>query len=222
MTVFQGSKLSLIQHMTLFYLFSLDVQPFIVEKMVPDVSHTTILKIYESYRRKCSEKLWSGDVIGEEAESSIVELDESYFGKKRKYNRGRIQKRVWVFGLVERQTNKVLLKTVPNRKKETLLPLITAHVSKQATIYHDDFATYRHLETIGYKHGTVNHSREFKSKDGVCTNKIEGVWGLVKTRICSMHGIRHEHLQEILDDFAYRYGKHTIFQKLVHDIAVPA
>ena len=26
----------------------------------------------------------------------------------------------------------------------------------------------------GYGHKTVNHSKEFKSKDGCCTNTIEG------------------------------------------------
>ena len=41
-------------------------------------------------------------------------------------------------------------------------------------IFHDDWAVYQNLDNQGYSHGTVVHKYEFKSKEGVCTNTIEG------------------------------------------------
>ena len=84
--------------------------------------------------------------------SSIVEIDESVFGKKRKYNRGRTYNQQWVFGMVERNQRNLVLLLVDNRKKDTLLPLIQKHVLLQAKIYHDDWVSYRNLQNMGYEH----------------------------------------------------------------------
>ena len=138
-------------------------------------------------------------------ENSIVEIDESMFGKKRKYNRGRSRKQCWVFGMVERGSDNVLLKVVENRKKETLLPIITTHVNQSAKIYHDDWAAYRKLDIVGFKHGTVKHNVQFVSDTGVCTNTIEGLWGNVKGKIKGMHGLRQNKLQVVLDEIVFRY-----------------
>ena len=42
-----------------------------------------------------------------------MEIDESKFGAKRKYQRGRVSEGPWVFGAVERGSQKALLFRVP-------------------------------------------------------------------------------------------------------------
>ena len=112
---------------------------------------------------------------------------------------------IWVFGMVERNTRNIFLQTVENRSKATLVPLIKTNVKNTSTIYHDDWSSYRNLHEEGYSHGTVNHTVEFISSDGVCTNTIEGIWANVKQRIRDMHGVRTTHLQTILDEFCFKY-----------------
>ena len=51
-----------------------------------------------------------------------IEIDESMFGHKRKYNHGRVSQGTWVFGMVERGTGRALAFGVPNRTRETLVP----------------------------------------------------------------------------------------------------
>jgi len=150
-----------------------------------------------------------------------VEIDESAFGKKTKYNRGRAYNKKWVFGMVERNTRKLCLKVVDNRRKDTLMPILEKHATKRSTIYHDDWASYRDMTSYGYKHGTVNHKNTFVSEEGVCTNTIEGIWGLVKGRIKAMHGIaKHRSTQDILDEFTYRYrNKYELFREFTNDVA---
>lgn len=142
---------------------------------------------------------------GEIFAHQVVEIDESMFGKKRKYNKGRKFRQTWVFGLVQQQSRKVSLHIVRRRTKKILIPIINRIVTPGSYIYHDDWSSYRKLHDFGYKHGVVNHSKEFKSKEGVCTNTIEGIWGDVKTKIRTMHGVLFRDLNTYLQEYCYRY-----------------
>ncbi|GFW86517.1 hypothetical protein TNCV_4333011 [Trichonephila clavipes] len=53
----------------------------------------------------------------------IIETDEIMFGK-RKYNRGKGVNGIWVFGGIERSSNKCLFHVVHDRLKNTLLQSI--------------------------------------------------------------------------------------------------
>ena len=76
----------------------------------------TISDWYNFCRDVCREALLltGENVIG--GEGKTVEIDESAFGK-RKYHRGRLRKTQWVFGGIERESNKVFLVPVKDRKR---------------------------------------------------------------------------------------------------------
>ena len=103
-----------------------------------------------------------------------------------------------------------------DRKADTLLPIILEYVTEGATIYSDEWSSYAKLADIGYKHESVNHTEGFKSAEGVCTNTVEGVWGLLKQRIIARHGIRVTDMQAYLDEFSYRHQHEgNIFYRLI-------
>ena len=54
------------------------------------------------------------------------------------------------------------------------------YIAPGTIIWSDKWPSYHGLDTVGYRHETVNHSNEFKSASGVCTNSIEGSWNAVK------------------------------------------
>ena len=56
-----------------------------------------------------------------------VEIDESKFGKM-KYDRSRYIEGQWVFGGICRETKACFLVPVERRDKDTLLPIIRAHI----------------------------------------------------------------------------------------------
>ena len=170
------------------------------------VSHHTLSDLYGDFRQMCSRYIEEHPVtlgIAIAGGSTIVEIDESMFGKKQKYHRGKKNKRCWVFGMVQRDEPKLVLQIVPDRKKA----ILKKHVVTEATVFHDDWASYRLLHEHGYTHGVVNHSKKFKSEEGVCTNTIEGIWGNVKEKIAAMHGLREDNLQSFLDEFTYDRGQ---------------
>ncbi|KAH7815518.1 putative ISXO2-like transposase domain [Monocercomonoides exilis] len=77
----------------------------------------------------------------------IVEIDEAVL-RKRKFKKGRDKQQIWIFGMVERKTDrnqgKCLIVRVENRKKETLIPIIEKFVKKQTTVYSDEWRAMIH------------------------------------------------------------------------------
>jgi transposase-like protein len=140
-----------------------------LEAEIPYVTHRgegrggnkTISDWFNYCRDVCREILLrKSEMIG--GYGKIVELDESAFGK-RKYNRGRRRKTQWVFGGIERESNKMFAVTVKNRKRRTLWPIIFKYVKPGTVILTDGWRSYMGLEGRNdYHHYTVNHTENFK------------------------------------------------------------
>jgi transposase-like protein len=140
---------------------------------------------YNFCRDICSIALLNEGNIKIGGDEKIVEIDESKFGK-RKYNKGKRVEGQWVFGGIERDSNKMFMVSVPNRTKETLFEILEKYVEKGTTIYSDCWSAYQtdELEKYGWKHGTVNHSKYFKDPEtGVHTNTIESNWRSTKASL---------------------------------------
>ena len=167
--------MSLKDQMMLIFLFSKDFSIRDAEKLLPHLSHTAVVHFYQKLRKVLFEKMESIKMEGTtNAQANVIEIDESYFGRKRKYNRGRLTNKQWVFGIVERNTRKTYFVPVDDRKKTTLLPIMIDKIAKGAMIHHDDFSVYRNIENDGYLHDVVCHTEQFVSDTGAHTNAVEG------------------------------------------------
>ena len=157
------------------YLFSQDIPIYLAYRLFPEVSERSYTVWYSKLRGHllCSLSVKMDGTI--ETGLNEYEFDESCFGKKRKYNRGSITNKVWVFGILQRGTRKTSFVIVKKRDRETLLPIIKSKVCVGATIYTDDWKAYSSLEEHGYKHDVVIHKKSFVSETGACTNGIEGL-----------------------------------------------
>ena len=94
--------------------------------------------------------------------SGTVEVDETFIGgkEKNKHNSKRSHTRgpsgeAVVIGMKNRETNKVVAKSVPERTKEELQGFISANVSQKTMVYTDDHRSYIGLP---FEHESVNHS----------------------------------------------------------------
>ncbi|KCZ79506.1 hypothetical protein H312_03106, partial [Anncaliia algerae PRA339] len=65
--------------------------------------------------------------IREEGKKVMVEIDESQ-SFRRKYNLGRYRQAQWVFGAIERNSNKCMLFSVADRSANTLIPPINQYI----------------------------------------------------------------------------------------------
>lgn len=207
-------------------MFTQDLHVCQIARLLPEISRKTIGLWFQKFRTVCCGAIQRTAIaMTGEVDNNIVEIDESLFGKKRKYNRGAPTRQCWVFGLVQRNSRKLVLEIVEDRRNSTLHPILQRYVEVGTTIYHDDWVGYRHLEEMGYKHGAVNHTETFVSPTGVCTNTIEGIWGDVKLRLRSMHGVSIENLLGHLNEYCYRFMHRdcngSIYQRFLQDCKAP-
>lgn len=145
--------------------------------------------------------------------NGVIEIDESLFGRRVKYHRGNphVGIKIWVFGMVERATNTLILYPVADRTADTLIPLIERHVEKGSAIYSDGWSAYCDLNKFGYNHFSVVHKYAFKkvyvnTKTGekvtVNTNRMEGAWKHAKDYFKRMAGTKgaqfESHMAEVI------------------------
>jgi transposase len=117
--------------------------------------------------------------------SGEIEVDESYFGGKRKGQRGRgAAGKVPVFGLLKRG-GKVYTKVIPDASSATLYPIIERKVVPDSIVYSDCWQGYDVLDVSAFKHFRINHSKLFAGKANHI-NGIEKFWNPLPGRAC-MH-----------------------------------
>src|SRR5947209_16900236 len=142
--------------------------------------------------------------------SGDVELDESYFGARRvrgKRGRGARGKTI-VFGVYKRN-GRVYAEIVANCKKGSLQAIIRGKVELAATIHTDGFRSYDGIVHMRYrKHYRVRHDRNEFARGSAHINRIEGFWGMAKTRLVKFRGMRRStfylHLKECVFRFNHR------------------
>lgn len=159
-----------------------------------------------NWKSFCGEicEYWLGKQTKIGGPNSIVEIDESKFGKT-KYNRGRLVTGVWVFGGIERGSKRRFMLTVPDRSRHTLLPLIKHYVHKGTTIYTDEWKAYYRIPKLGYgyTHKTINHSKNFVAPvTGVHTQNIERTWKDAKGWILRS-GNKKEHYSKYIARYLF-------------------
>ena len=148
-------------------------------------------------------EIWDGE----------IEVDESYFGGKRKGKRGRgAAGKVPVFGLLKRG-GKVYTKVIPDASSKTLMPIIRSKVIPDSIVYSDCWRGYNVLDTSEFKHYRINHSKLFADKKNHI-NGIENFWNQAKRHMRKFNGIPKEHFPLFLKECEWRFNNPKPKQQL--------
>ena len=169
------------------------------------------------YFRKCISNYCNDEADKLKGE---FELDESYFGGKRKGNRGRGAKnKTIVFGILERK-GKIYTKIVENVSAETLMEEIKNKTQKGSVFYTDGWRSYADLKQFG-KHNIIKHNEDQFADGHNHINGIEGFWSYAKERFHKYHGINHANYPFYLKEMEFRFNhrNESIFN-LLFDICV--
>jgi len=146
-----------------------------------------------------------------------IEMDESYFGGKRKGKRGRgANNKAIAFGILERK-GKIYTIIVPNVSKETLLNEIESRTLKGSVFYTDGFRSYNSLHQYG-KHNIIRHDKDEFVKEKNHINGIEGFWSYAKERFRKYHGINQKNYPLYLKEMEFRFNHRTesVFNLLIN------
>jgi transposase len=137
-----------------------------------------------------------------------IELDEAYFGGRRKGKRGRgAAGKVPVFGILERD-GQVHVSVVADVSAATLLKLTVKKVRRGSVVYTDRFGSYDSLMFCGYRHLKIDHQKLFSS-GRVYINGLEGFWSWAKERLMKHHGVSKVRFPLYLKELEFRYNHRT-------------
>ena len=137
--------------------------------------------------------------------SGEIEVDESYFGGKRKGKRGRgAAGKVPVFGLLKRG-GKVYTKIIPNAKAATLMPIMQERIMPDSVVYTDCLSSYNVLDISCFKHYRINHSELFADRKNHI-NGIENFWNQAKRHLRKFNGVPTDHFHLYLKECEWRFN----------------
>lgn len=240
-----NSKLSLCEILELVFLWSIEMSLDIVAQHTGRDRHTVV--DWFNYCREVCSRMVSVDRRGQMFGTIEVpvQIDESRFAGRRKYNRGRILagdaapdeedpenvrnnrnhgRRIdgpWVFGLCKGSDVRYFY--VQKRDAATLIPILQREVANGSTIHSDEWPAYRRLSQLGFDHHTVNHQDNYVDPiSGAHTQQIERTWLDSKINILKKkRGVPDHHLQGHLDESCWRKSKgkdSDLFLAMLQDI----
>ena len=201
--------------MLVLYYFYLEISARKSSKEL-NLNYKTIQSRFMQFRRLIAE------YCNQEAKklNGEVEIDESYFGGKRKGNRGRgAANKTIVFGILERK-GKIYTKIVENVSAETLMTEIKNKTQKGSVFYTDGWKSYASLEQYG-KHNVIDHDKELVDKNHNHINGIEGFWSFAKERFHKYHGIDKQNYPLYVKEMEFRFNhrNESVFN-LLFDICI--
>ena len=143
-----------------------------------------------------------------------IEVDESYFGGRRKGKRGRgAAGKVPVFGILKRG-GRVYTKVIPDTKAKTLMGIMQARIIPDSIVYTDTYRSYNVVDVSEFKHYRINHSQRFVKKHKHI-NGIENFWNQAKRQMRKFNGVPREHFPLFLKECEWRFNTPDPHQQFI-------
>jgi transposase len=214
-SILEGLRVPLVRVLIAIKLFELDTS---VRESAHQLglSYNTVYDLFDLFRQS---------IVRMDSDTSFtlsgeIEMDESYFGGRRKGHRGRgAAGKIPVFGILERG-GKVRVEVVQNVTGETLLTMAIKKVKRGSLIYTDKFRSYNGLISYGFRHLRIDHGKRFVNGK-VYINGIEGFWSFAKERLMKYHGVNPKKFPLYLKELEFRYNhrQHDLYDDLVKCIS---
>lgn len=151
------------------------------------------------------EAMRSGSLAPMGGGGGIVEVDETFIGRKNKVAKGGSAHKHAVLTLVSRD-GEARSFHIDEANQQNILPIIRRNLATEAKVVTDDAGYYRNLDKE-YMHAFVNHSAGQYGRGIIHTNTIEGYYSIFKR---GMKGVyqhcSEKHLHRYLAEFDFRYS----------------
>ena len=164
------------------------------------VNRNTATKFYHKLREIIARNIEDLSLLEGE-----IEIDESYFGGKRKGKRGRgAAGKIPVFGLLKRK-GKVYTKIINDTKATTLMPIIHQKIMPDSLIFTDTYRSYNALDVSNFKHERINHSKLFADNKNHI-NGIENFWNQAKRHLRKFNGVPKANFYLFIKECEWRFN----------------
>lgn len=216
---FEHSHLSIKQIVRLLFYFCKGETQFERLKEKINISTNKTLTDWLKFAREICIQYYENHPVILGGVGRIVELDEALL-VRRKYNQGRMVREQWIFGGYDVLLKKSFIVAVPNRRRETLFPIIRRFVLPGSIVVTDSAIVYNSINDLGMLHYKVNHKiGEFVSREhGFTTNHVESLWSRCKRIHKFRNGTHRTTLDSHLFEFMWREQFKNSFESLIQHI----
>jgi hypothetical protein len=153
----------------------------------------------------------SGELAPFGGEGGVVEVDETFIGRKKgvQKRRGGPAHKMAVLSLVHRESGQSRMFVIDKANSASILPIVQANVDRETYLLTDEAVYYpRHsLHRYFLGHGRVNQSAGEYVRGRIHTNTVEGSFSIFKR---GMKGVyqhcAEKHLHRYLAEFDFRYS----------------
>jgi transposase len=134
-----------------------------------------------------------------------IEVDESYFGGRRKSKRGRgAAGKVPVFGILKRR-GRVYTRVTPDTKSKTLMGIMEDKIVPDSIVYTDAYHSHNLLVFSEFKDSRINHSELLVHKHNHIYG-IENFWNQAKQHNRKFNGIPRHHFPLFSKECEWRFN----------------
>ncbi|KAL7645190.1 UNVERIFIED_CONTAM: hypothetical protein RMT77_003575 [Armadillidium vulgare] len=222
-TWLEGSKISLMTILKFIYSWTRELASVEFSKKELRISSKSTVKFNNCLREVCATTLLKQPrSLG--GEDKIVEIDETYFSKRRN-EEGKMVPDQWVFGGICRETEEVFLCPVPEITEEAIIECIKNNIKPGTTIISDCQPSYKnigYIEDYHYKHIMINNNEDDVDPTiNANIQSIENIWFILNERNKKHCGTVRQMFNSYLSEFVWRrrYANKDLFVNILKDIA---
>lgn len=144
--------------------------------LLAGVSYTTVRRWFARFRKQLPDSSKLTAML-----EGVVQVDESYFGKRRSKQPQHI-----VVGAKDTTTGRIALRITDSRDRQPLEQFVQDYIVAGSLVAIDKWWAYDELELLGYAHESWNHSKgRFAG-----TNQGENIWSVTKRHARKLFGGR--------------------------------
>jgi transposase-like protein len=160
------------------------------------------------------EAMRDGNLAPMGGEGSVVEVDETFIGKRDGFEAkaGWVRHKNTVLTLVERGGS-VRSFHIDEATKANIVPIVNANLDRESHLMTDEARRYEAIGKEFASHGVVDHSRkeygytDRKTGAKINTNTVEGYYSIFKRGIRGVYQhCGEKHLHRYLAEFDFRYS----------------
>ena len=137
-----------------------------------------------------------------------VEADETYWGNKKPYGKGKrgTGDKMKVLSLVERDGKKRSFH-IANVTAKTVAPILREQIAKKARLMTDEAKVYKEVGKEFASHDSVNHSLGEYARGDATTNTVESSFAIFKRGLYgTYHHVSEAHLQRYATEFDFKWN----------------
>jgi transposase-like protein len=207
-TVFEHARMPLHKMLQAVYLMTSSKKGISAHQLhrVLEVTYKTAWFLAHRIR----EAMRTGELAPFGGEGGVVEVDETFIGRKEgaKKGRGGFQHKIPVLSLVHRESGPVRSFIVDRVSREEILPIVFRNVDRETYIMTDEAGHYKgpQFRKVFLGHGRVNHQAGEYGRGRIHSNTVEGYFSIFKR---GMKGVyqhcSEKHLHRYVAEFDFRY-----------------